>query len=731
MPIPSSRAAHVRTCFERACELRDAAQVDYLAGLESKDADLAHKVRELLRYDQKRSALDTSIVQEGWMLDALPGDPLPMPEQVGPYRIIEKIAAGGMATVYRANDPSLRREIALKVLPATPNSERLTSRFRLESQILSQLDHPGIAKVYAAGAESLRGFGCFYFAMELIEGRPFLEYIREERLDRVACIHLFLQVCDATEFAHSHGVIHRDLKPANILVNASGEAKLLDFGVARVDGQSLDTTTVETIDGRMIGTVTHVSPEQIAGDGAHLDRRTDVYSLGVLLYEAICGDSPYDLRGQSLAGAAQIVLAGRVRRPRSLGVQLAADLDAILGRALEAKPERRYSAVAELAADLRAFLAGKRVSAATNSRMRRWARALRRRPAAAAAASLLLVLVSVFAASGWLALRHWSNPHEIHTTNHGRVTLRSSSTRILYEWDFHGNDRVRRAALIERPESLGGGKIVALAMTNEVDDPSRAGQVVFYDAFDPGGPALWNSSAIPVRPPIPGYLERPEVRINVSPIWVDDFFPDRPGDEIAFFQTLDPYSPTVLRIVDTAGALLYQVWHDGTFTRLHLLKDSRRLIATGLNSEANWESRGHPGDDPLYPLVALALDLSSGYSNEQSWIVEDGAIIDPTVAWYRWFGPMESLGPLRQGSSSLRSAAGQSEPGAAITWIAHFLCPGVGPNHPVEMGFLMSRDGKLLARVPSEAFLNAAQKGLAPQAEDLRPMDYAELPKPR
>jgi eukaryotic-like serine/threonine-protein kinase len=397
MPIPSDPAARARASFEHACELRDAERLEYLAELDTEDPELAREVRELLRYDRAQSSLDTSIVQDGWSFDALLDDPLPMPKQIGHYRIIEKIASGGMATVYRATEPSLRREIALKVLPATPNNEHLASRFRLESQILSQLNHPGIAKVYAAGTESSQGYGCFYFAMELIEGRPFLEYIRSEQLDQAAAIRLFLQVCDAVEFAHTRGVIHRDLKSANILVNALGQAKLLDFGVARVRGQALDTTTVETVAGRLIGTVTHMSPEQIVGNGAAVDHRTDVYSLGVLLYEALCGDSPYDLRDRSLASAAQIVLAGQLRRPRSLGVRLPADLQSILVRALEIKPERRYASVAALASDLCAFLAGTPVAAATNSRARRWSRALRRRPAAAASLLLVLTLVSIFA----------------------------------------------------------------------------------------------------------------------------------------------------------------------------------------------------------------------------------------------------------------------------------------------------------------------------------------------
>jgi hypothetical protein len=301
----------------------------------------------------------------------------------------------------------------------------------------------------------------------------------------------------------------------------------------------------------------------------------------------------------------------------------------------------------------------------------------------------------------------------------------------LHEWDFHGTDFVREAALVERPPSLGGGKIVVIAHTNEVADPTRAGQVVFFDASDPGGEALWNSASLPVRPPIAGYQARDEVRINVSSILVEDFFPERPGDEIAFYQTLDPYSPTVLRIVDTAGNLLYQVWHDGTFSRLHFLKGSQRLIACGLNSEANWESRGHPGHDPLYPLMVLALDLRAAYSNEQSWLAKDGVLLDPTLAWYRWFGPMESLGPLCEGSSSLRSAHGKNESSGAFTWSASFLCPGVAGNHYVEFGFLISRDGELRARVPSEAYLNAAKQGLAPKVEELQLMDYSALPAVR
>ena len=273
--------------------------------------------------------------------------------RLGHYEVLQVIGQGGMGTVYKAEQDSPRRTVALKVVRPGFASPAIVKRFTHEAQILGRLHHPGIAQVYEAG---LADDGQPYFAMEFIHGLPLDEYARRRGLDLTARVGLLARVCDAVQHAHDQGVIHRDLKPANILVEETGQPKVLDFGVARATGADLLTMTGLTQAGQLIGTPNYMSPEQVTADPAAIDHRTDVYALGVILFELAAHRLPYQLENRPLAETARLILEQDPPRLGSINPELRGDVETIVAKALEKDPARRYRSAADLAADLRHWL---------------------------------------------------------------------------------------------------------------------------------------------------------------------------------------------------------------------------------------------------------------------------------------------------------------------------------------------------------------------------------------
>jgi serine/threonine protein kinase len=263
------------------------------------------------------------------------------PARVGRYRILRPIAEGGMGAVYEAEQDSPRRTVAVKVIRRCLASPPLLKRFRHEAQILGGLHHPGIAQVYESG---LADDGQPFFAMEFIRGQPLDEYARSRGLHLSARVELLARVCDAVQHAHDKAVIHRDLKPANILVDESGQPKVLDFGVARATDGGLLSAPGLTQTGQLLGTPSYMSPEQLTGNPDAVDHRADVYALGVILFELAAHRLPHQLENRPLAEAARIIQEQDPPRLSSIDPALRGDVDTIVAKALEKDPARRYAA---------------------------------------------------------------------------------------------------------------------------------------------------------------------------------------------------------------------------------------------------------------------------------------------------------------------------------------------------------------------------------------------------
>jgi WD40 repeat protein/predicted Ser/Thr protein kinase len=322
----------------------------------------------------------------------------PPPARVGHYRVLRYIAEGGMGAVYEAEQDNPRRTVALKVLRPGHASPGLLKRFAHEAQILGRLHHPGIAQVYEAG---LADDGQPFFAMEFIRGLPLDEYAARHRLDLAARLALLARVSDAVQHAHEQGVIHRDLKPANILVEEAGQPKVLDFGVARATDADLLTEAGLTRTGQVLGTPNYMSPEQVAADSAAIDRRSDVYALGVILFELAAHQPPYQLEGRAVVEAARIILDHEPPRLGSINPELRGDVETIAAKALEKDPARRYQSAADLAADLRHWLAHEPIRARPPSalyHLRKFARRHKALVGGVVATGLALVLGLVLTA---------------------------------------------------------------------------------------------------------------------------------------------------------------------------------------------------------------------------------------------------------------------------------------------------------------------------------------------
>jgi len=333
--------------------------------------------------------------------------------RVGAYQIVEQIGAGGMGEVYRAfrADDQYRKEVALKVIRSGQDSGSVISRFKNERQILASLDHPNIARLLDGGTTSE---GLPYLVMELIAGQPIVEYCDARKLSIAERLRLFLQVCSAVQFAHQHLIIHRDIKPGNILVTQDGIPKLLDFGIAKiVDAQNEPEQSQSTLTLFRVLTPQYASPEQIKGEP--ITTASDVYSLGVVLYELLTGRSPNaEIKGSSQdairamceseaikpsmavrtsTGGTRASEDGAQGGTEKLAKQLRGDLDNIILTALRKEPQRRYASVEQFAEDIRRHLADLPVLARKDTARYRASKFLLRHKAGVAAATVVVFVL--------------------------------------------------------------------------------------------------------------------------------------------------------------------------------------------------------------------------------------------------------------------------------------------------------------------------------------------------
>jgi serine/threonine protein kinase len=403
------------------------------------DADLRRRVEKLLRANEEASGFLQEPAHGAQRPADSPNSEAPgekAGDRIGRYKLLQQIGEGGCGVVYLAEQAEpVRRRVALKVIKLGMDTKNVVARFEAERQALALMDHPNIAKVLDAGAtENGRPF----FVMELVRGIKITDFCDDNNLSTEERLNLFLQVCQAVQHAHQKGIIHRDLKPSNILVTVSEPGapacpKVIDFGIAKATaGQLLTDKTVFTAFEQFIGTPAYMSPEQAMMTALDVDTRTDIYSLGVLLYELLTGKTPLDQKELLAAGLDEMRRTIREKEPLRPSTRLSTmlegertttakhrhtdapklihllrgDLDWIVMKALEKDRGRRYETANGLARDVQRFLANEPVAARPPSRFYRFQKLARRNKLAfAAATAVLLALAAGLVASNWFFLR--------------------------------------------------------------------------------------------------------------------------------------------------------------------------------------------------------------------------------------------------------------------------------------------------------------------------------------
>ncbi len=445
-----NRHQRISELFAEASRLEPARRAAFLAERSGDDAELRAEVASLLEHHERPAvAVETGAFDLAGFLSSLPsetahGQGTALASEAR-YTIVRELGEGGMGMVYLAEQDRPRRTVALKVMrPGFASTERLRRRFEFEAEVLGRLEHPGIARIYDAGSAAIKtptGTTTVpYFAMEYVDGLPLVRHAAEAKLGSRERVRLMARIADAVGVAHRQGIVHRDLKPANILVDRSGQPKVLDFGVARATDADLAVTTMQTDVGQLIGTLAYMSPEQVAGDSSKIDVRSDVYALGAVTWELLAGRPLVDATNRTMPEVARVIRDEDASRLSAVDRVFRGDLETIVAKALEKDPGRRYRDASEFAADLERYLRDEPIVArppTTTYQLAKFARRNKALVGGVAVAFVLLVLGLVGTSIG-LVQAHEKRNEALAAqarADHRFDELRKLAKTFIYEFD--------------------------------------------------------------------------------------------------------------------------------------------------------------------------------------------------------------------------------------------------------------------------------------------------------
>jgi serine/threonine protein kinase len=458
------------TVFLAALEHEGESRVRYLAALV--DPTLRARIAALLEAHERAGGRDPLLA---------PGPAVEPGTVIDGFRIVRGIGRGGMGLVYEAEQLREKRRVAIKTLPPGLAGPLQARRLEQEARLLARLTHPGIAQVHGSGHADAFG-GAPYLVLEFVDGVPLDRHARDAALDVSARVRLLAAIAEAVAHAHARGVIHRDLKPGNVLVDGEGRPKVLDFGIARLadEARAAADSLLLTESGAVLGTLPYMAPEQFLLERDAIDVRVDVYALGVIAYELLSGVLPHDLRQLPLAAAARRVAE---EEPPPLGARVRAlrgDLELVVGKALAKERDRRYQSAAELAEDLRRFLAAEPVTAHAASGAYRLRKLVSRHRGICAA------LLAAFAA---LAIGLWQ-------TDRARSAAVAAGAReaLRARAPLRSSARSSRASSIVRRRRCTAGRRPR-SPRSSTDSPSSSRGPRRATSANPGSPRACSSSS--------------------------------------------------------------------------------------------------------------------------------------------------------------------------------------------------------------------------------------------
>ncbi len=653
MTLTTDRQRRAQQLFDEALAKAPEDRTPFIAQACGDDGEIRAEVESLLAHDGQAGEDFMWVPEAGPKLPLRSASKGPDPRigtSIGGYRIESVIASGGMGTVYEAIQAEPHRAVALKILHHHVASKSALRRFRFESQILAHFRHPNIAQVFAAGMHDEGSVQVPYFAMEYVpEARTIIGYAAEKKLSTRERLELFMQVCEAVHHGHQKGIIHRDLKPGNILVDSSGRPKVIDFGVARSTDSDIAMTTMQTDVGQMIGTLQYMSPEQCDADPHEIDTRSDVYSLGVVLYELLTERLPYDVSHMTLHSATRLICEQPPAKPTEFDRKLRGDVETIVLKALEKDRVKRYQSSAELAGDIRRSLRGEPIDARPPTAWTRVVRWVARRPVKATVSVCLGMAVIIICAT-YLAV--WfvnTRPYEIVGLVNGDVVRANDSCfmnvmdsvrllarngKVLHTW---GGKKISisSSVLVDRPPEFGGGRLALLGFNLYHDGPLWGALCAFDIDTDLNKP-VWNRR-VEDGSPLPDPYERgyKAAEFSVRRCWLYDVFPSSPAHEVVADFSHNRTSQHIIRIYDLNGRLLYETWHDGTASTCYWMEDSRLLVFAGSDATVNWNPMGEMRTAGGDPLVVFAVrpepdQVAPGY------LFRHGEEDDASLAWRRY-----------------------------------------------------------------------------------------------